>query len=108
MAFSDPPAVLMENVPDMALDKEMFIFRTMIHELESMGYAVEARLADTWRYGVPQFRQRLILVALADGTAFDWPAEVPGRVPRCVGQIPALTPMVRAATPCPRSHDRGR
>ena len=28
-------AVLMENVPDMALDKEMFILRTMVQELES-------------------------------------------------------------------------
>jgi DNA (cytosine-5)-methyltransferase 1 len=70
-----PPAVLMENVPDMALDKEMFILRSMVHELESLGYAVEERAVDTWRYGVPQFRQRLILVALRDGTAFQWPLE---------------------------------
>jgi DNA (cytosine-5)-methyltransferase 1 len=74
-----PPAVLMENVTDMALDKEMFILRTMVHELESLGYAVEERAVDTWRYGVPQFRQRLILVALRDGVAFEWPAEAPGR-----------------------------
>ncbi|RZU51208.1 DNA (cytosine-5)-methyltransferase 1 [Krasilnikovia cinnamomea] len=74
-----PPAVLMENVPDMALDKEMFILRTMVHELESLGYAVEERAVDTWRYGVPQFRQRLILVALQDGVAFQWPTESPER-----------------------------
>lgn len=70
-----PPAVLMENVPDMALDKEMFILRSMVHELESLGYSVEERAVDTWRYGVPQFRQRLILVALRDGVAFQWPTE---------------------------------
>ena len=63
--IAQPPAVLMENVPDMALDKEMFILRTMVHELESLGYAVEERVVDTSQYGVPQFRQRLILVALA-------------------------------------------
>ena len=68
----------MENVPDMALDREMFILRTMVHELEALGYAVEERVVDTWRYGVPQFRQRLILVALGDGAAFTWPAEAPG------------------------------
>ena len=51
----------------MALDREMFILRTMVHELESLGYAVEERVVDTWRYGVPQFRQRLILVAMRDG-----------------------------------------
>ena len=69
----------MENVPDMALDREMFILRTMVHELESLGYAVEERVVDTWRYGVPQFRQRLILVALRDGAAFRWPARLSGQ-----------------------------
>ena len=73
VTIAQPPAVLMENVPDMALDKEMFILRTMVHELESLGYAVEERVVDTSRYGVPQFRQRLILVALRDGVAFPWP-----------------------------------
>lgn len=75
-----PPAVVMENVPDMALDREMFILRTMVHELEELGYAVEERVVDTWRYGVPQFRQRLILVALRDRAAFRWPQETPDKV----------------------------
>src|SRR5215470_18070367 len=61
-----PQAVVMENVPDMALDKDMFILRAMVHELESIGYTVEERVVDTSQYGVPQFRQRLILVALRD------------------------------------------
>jgi DNA (cytosine-5)-methyltransferase 1 len=68
-----PRAVVMENVPDMALDREMFILRSMVLELEQLGYAVEERLVDTSQYGVPQFRQRLILVALADGMRFRWP-----------------------------------
>lgn len=76
----EPRAVLMENVPDMALDKDMFILRTMVEELEQLGYAVEERVVETWRYGVPQFRQRLILVALRDALAFAWPEEAPDRV----------------------------
>jgi DNA (cytosine-5)-methyltransferase 1 len=75
-----PAAVLMENVPDIALDKDMFILRTMVHELESIGYVVEERVVDTSQYGVPQFRQRLILVALRDGIEFKWPDPVPDRV----------------------------
>jgi DNA (cytosine-5)-methyltransferase 1 len=75
-----PTAVIMENVPDMALDREMFILRTMVHELESIGYAVEEKVVDTYRYSVPQFRQRLVLVALRDAVAFDWPEYVPDRV----------------------------
>ena len=73
VTIAQPAAVLMENVPDIALDKDMFILRTMVHELESLGYAVEERVVDTSQYGVPQFRQRLILVALRDRTAFTWP-----------------------------------
>jgi DNA (cytosine-5)-methyltransferase 1 len=77
---AQPPAVLMENVPDMALDKDMFILRTMVHELESIGYAVEERVVDTSQYSVPQFRQRLILVALRDDVEFTWPIPQPDQV----------------------------
>lgn len=70
----------MENVPDMALDDEMFILRSMIEELEQIGYSVEERVVDAWRYGVPQFRQRLILVALRDDLKFEWPEETSTKV----------------------------
>jgi DNA (cytosine-5)-methyltransferase 1 len=78
--LAQPRAVVMENVPDMALDREMFILRSMVFELESLGYAVQERVVDAWRYGVPQFRQRLILVAVRDGGTFEWPNEVPRKV----------------------------
>ena len=58
----------------------MFILRTMVHELESLGYGVEEQVVDTSQYGVPQFRQRLILVALRGKTAFTWPPPVPDQV----------------------------
>jgi DNA (cytosine-5)-methyltransferase 1 len=87
-----PAAVLMENVPDMALDREMFILRTMVHELEAIGYCVGQRVIEALRYGVPQFRQRLILVALRDGASFDWPDEVPDRVTvwNAIGDLPEV------------------
>lgn len=87
-----PPAVLMENVPDMALDREMFILRAMVEELESLGYGVEERIVETWRYGVPQFRQRLILVALRDKLQFSWPAESAERVSvwNAIGDMPEV------------------
>lgn len=73
--LSEPRAVIMENVPDMALDREMFIIRSMVYELESLGYQVHTRVLEAWRYGVPQFRQRLILVAIRDRLEFSWPEE---------------------------------
>ena len=76
VSIARPQAVLMENVPDMALDRDMMILRTMADELEVFGYSVETRVVETWRYGVPQHRQRMIMVALADRVRFEWPEEV--------------------------------
>lgn len=90
--LSRPKAVLMENVPDMALDREMFILRSMVEELEQIGYAVSARVIDTSRFGVPQMRQRLILVALTDGLEFHWPRESERRVTlwNAIGEMPEV------------------
>lgn len=90
--LSMPRAVLMENVPDMALDKEMFILRAMVEDLEQLGYSVEERVIDTWRYGVPQFRQRLILVAMRDSKGFEWPVEATERatVWNAIGDMPPV------------------
>lgn len=87
-----PRAVLMENVPDMALDRSMVILRTMIERLEGIGYSVEERIVDTSRHGVPQFRQRLILVALRDGLAFSWPDDIRERVTveGAIGDLPPV------------------
>ena len=50
--------------------------RTLVSELEADGYAVHTALLCACDHGVPQFRQRFFLVALAlaEGTGFDWPA----------------------------------
>lgn len=88
----EPTCVLMENVPDMALDREMFIFRTVVHTFEDLGYSVEARLVDTSTYGVPQFRQRLIVAAVRGGARFVWPEGTPERVPlwNAIGDLPEV------------------
>ncbi len=76
----------------MALDKDMFILRSMVRELEDAGYAVEERVVDTSQYGVPQFRQRLILVALRDQKAFTWPAPLADQVTvwNAIGDLPSV------------------
>ena len=72
-----PRAVLMENVPDMALGDEFSVIRTMMDALENAEYYTELILVDAWRYGVPQHRKRLILLARLDVECFPWPAESP-------------------------------
>lgn len=87
-----PRVVLMENVPDMALGDDMRILRTMIDELEKNSYAVFARLLDAPDYGVPQLRQRLILIAMRDGINFSWPEPVPEHVTvnQAIGDMPEV------------------
>lgn len=69
-----PKAVLMENVPDMALGDDMRTVRHMARELENWGYDTDMRIVDAWRYGVPQHRQRLIFVAVRQGF-YEWPKD---------------------------------
>jgi DNA (cytosine-5)-methyltransferase 1 len=86
-----PPAVLLENVPDMAFRDEMAIFRSMVQLLEEEGYEVHARIVNASAHGVPQFRQRLVVVALAHGAEFRWPR--PGRqvsVRDAIGDLPPV------------------
>lgn len=92
--MAGPRAVVMENVPDMALDREMFILRSIVRRLEDWGYSVQERVVDTYRYGVPQFRQRLILVALLGGLEFQWPEESTKKVTlgNAIRDLPPVDP----------------
>lgn len=87
-----PRAVLMENVPDMALGDGFTAIRAMVERLGEAGYEADARIVDAWRHGVPQHRQRLILVALRDGGLFEWPHESdPVTVRHAIHDLPRLS-----------------
>lgn len=88
-----PRAVLMENVPDMALADDGAVLRHMLARLEAAGYETDARLLTTWLYGVPQHRQRLVLVGLRGGAEFTWPAAGERVTLRdAIGDLPVLYP----------------
>ncbi|HBI44213.1 MAG TPA: DNA (cytosine-5-)-methyltransferase [Planctomycetales bacterium] len=55
-----PKAVMMENVPGLASDGRMEYF---CEELRRLGYDYEFRVLNAARYGVPQRRRRMILLA---------------------------------------------
>jgi DNA (cytosine-5)-methyltransferase 1 len=73
-----PTAVLLENVPGMAVahrvteldeprirhDISGSYFETLVRELGVLGYDVEGRIIDASRFGVPQKRARLIVVGI--------------------------------------------
>ena len=87
-----PRAVLMENVPDMALGDDFQVVRIMVERLEEAGYATDVRLVDAWRHGVPQHRKRLIVLARRDGGAFEWPTDQPyvTTLRDAIGDLPPL------------------
>lgn len=87
-----PKAVLMENVPDMALDRDMQILRTMVDLLESLSYSVSVRILNLSRFEVPQYRHRLILVALQNEKKFTWPTESEYQVSlrAAIGDLPPI------------------
>lgn len=87
-----PRAILMENVPDMALGDDFRVIRIMVDALEGAGYTTKVQLADAWRYGVPQHRKRLILLARRDGQDFSWPDQQPEvtTLRDSIGDLPTL------------------
>jgi len=87
-----PPAVLLENVPEMAIGGDMEIIRTLVSALEGEGYAVHTKVLKAVEHGVPQFRQRVFLVALADGAGFSWPRPVlePVNVGDAISDLPPV------------------
>lgn len=88
-----PRAILMENVPDMALGDDMAVMRHMLARLETAGYEADARIIDTWDYGVPQHRQRLVIVGVRDGGTFVWPEPLDRVTLRdAIGDLPVLDP----------------
>jgi len=88
-----PRAVLVENVPDMAYGRDGFVLRTLVEDLEALGYTVHSRVLASDSFGVPQHRQRLITVAFREPRSFEWPAseDFDHRVLKdAIGDLPAV------------------
>jgi DNA (cytosine-5)-methyltransferase 1 len=57
---SQPDLITMENVPNLAKQR---VFRRFVKRLEDEGFKVSHEVVDCSDYGVPQTRQRLVLLA---------------------------------------------
>ena len=75
-----PRAFLMENVAGLASARFSHYLCHAISALEALGYNVKHRVLDAADYGVPQRRERLIVVGVREGR-FDFPEPThgPGR-----------------------------
>ena len=87
-----PSAVLLENVPDLAAWDEGAVLVGFCESLRELGYRPQATILDAYKYGVPQHRSRLFIVALRPGAAFDWPRPQsrPPTVRQAIGDLPVV------------------
>ena len=93
-----PQAVLVENVPDLPRWHDGAVLMAFYESLQAHGYTVEARTLDGFRFGVPQHRQRLILIGLAEGRQPAWPLPTDDIVPLrdAIADLPIIPRAQRA------------
>lgn len=61
-----PKALILENVPEFLILFEGRIFKEVRDHLKELGYRCAVDIVNAARYGVPQSRQRVIIVAIAE------------------------------------------
>lgn len=72
-----PKAFMLENVRNLTAHDNGNTFRTIKEHLEVLGYTVYAKVLNALDYGVPQRRERIIIVGFLDKVEFSFPDPVP-------------------------------
>lgn len=72
-----PRAFMLENVRNLTAHDKGNTFRVIIAHLEALGYHVYSKVLNALDYGVPQKRERIIIVGFIDDVKFDFPKPVP-------------------------------
>lgn len=72
-----PRYFILENVPNLLRHDQGRTWRWLSRELRHAGYAVDAKVLSAHELGVPQVRERLLIVGARDGLEhFAWPQPV--------------------------------
>ena len=92
-----PGAVLFENVPDFATTQGGALLIALADELRVREYDPHVRVLETWRYGIPQHRSRLIVVGVRSGLRFEWPQgnEEQPTLWQAIGDLPVVEGNIR-------------
>ena len=72
-----PPAFMLENVRNLTAHDGGNTFRIIKEHLENLGYHVYAKVLNALDYGVPQKRERIIIVGFLDDVKFVFPDPMP-------------------------------
>lgn len=72
-----PPAFMLENVRNLTAHDGGNTFRIIKEHLENLEYNVYAKVLNALDYGVPQKRERIIIVGFLDDVDFSFPNPIP-------------------------------
>lgn len=72
-----PKAFMLENVRNLTAHDKGNTFKVIRSHLEALGYSVYAKVLNALDYGVPQKRERIIIVGFKDNILFSFPDPVP-------------------------------
>lgn len=72
-----PKAFMLENVRNLTAHDKGNTFRIIRSHLEALGYTVYAKVLNALDYGVPQKRERIIIVGFKENVYFSFPEPVP-------------------------------
>lgn len=73
-----PPGIVLENVKQLATADKGRVLQRILDELEQLGYHPDFRVLNALDFGLPQKRERTIVIALQSVVPFEWPE---GKVP---------------------------
>jgi len=71
-----PKAFMLENVRNLMAHDKGKTFKVISSHLEALGYHVHAKVLNALDYGVPQKRERIIIVGFLDDVKFQFPPPV--------------------------------
>lgn len=72
-----PKAFMLENVKNLVAHDKGKTFKIIKAHLEALGYNVYAKVLNALDYGLPQKRERIIIVGFKDNIMFTFPEPVP-------------------------------
>jgi DNA (cytosine-5)-methyltransferase 1 len=72
-----PKAFVLENVRNLTAHDGGKTFKVIIEHLESLGYFVYSKVLNALDYGVPQKRERIIIVGFVEDVPFSFPEPTP-------------------------------
>ena len=82
-----PKAFMLENVRNLTAHDNGNTFKVIITHLEALGYHVYSKVLNALDYGVPQKRERIIIVGFLENVSFQFPDPVDSSARKTLSDI---------------------